>query len=99
MYVMFWKIISSVVSSGKLIRLTAEISQLIEYAEIRAYHLQLRLDLQLCALAGRFNDIVTAARHGEIHIFAIAHFNVNPVHAGRFQLPHLFAQHRVVRPE
>ena len=72
---------------------------MIEDAEVGPQHLQLRLDLQICALAGRLDDIVAAARHGEVHVLAIADFNVQPVNAGRFQFADLRAQRGVIRPE
>ena len=63
------------------------------------YICKLRLDLQAGAGDRRLDDVEAAARHAEVHVLAVAHLDVQPVDAGRFQFLDLRAQHRIIRPE
>ena len=49
--------------------------------------------------ARALDDVDAATRGGEVHVFAVAHLDVNPVHAAGFEFLNLRAEHAIVRPE
>ena len=84
---------------GRLIRLTPQRLELVESIKIGAIHLELRLNFQVGAGNCGLNDVEAPTWHPKIHVFAVAHFNVQPVHTCRLQILDLCTQHRIVCPE
>ena len=84
---------------GRLIRLTPRVLELVEGIEVGAVHLQLGLDLQAGAGAGGLDDVEAAPGHAEVHVFAVADFDMDPVYAGFLQLFDCGAEDGIVGPE
>ena len=80
-------------------QLDAQVFELVEDIKVGANHLQLRLDFQIGAETGRLDNIKAAAGHVEVHVLAVAHLNMDPIDAGRFQFLHRLAQPAVIGPE
>ncbi len=72
---------------------------MVEGIKVGAHHLELRFDFQAAALARALDNVEATARHAKVHIFAVAHFDVQPIDTGSFQLFYLRAQHRIIGPK